>query len=202
DAVASASPVAAAYGVHLRAADRDWPTVRGSEPELSRIVANLLRNAIRHTPADGTVTVTGGRDADGGWVAVSDACGGIPEGDLSRVFDVAFRGEAARTPRESGGGGLGLAIVRGLVDAHRGAGEDRLRVAGHVDDRTADRRVPAGLRPGREPGTLDHDHGAAVGGVDPPCRRGIQHRAAAHRAVRVGEVHVDGTVVVVRLRAL
>ena len=120
DAVASAAPVAAAYGVRLDAASGAWPTVRGSEPELSRIVGNLLRNAIRHTPADGTVTLTGGRDADGGWVAVSDACGGIPEADLPRVFDVAFRGEAARTPRESGGAGLGLAIVRGLVDAHRG----------------------------------------------------------------------------------
>jgi len=122
DAVASASPVAAATGVRLVAADGDWPTVRGSEPELSRIVANLLRNAIRHTPSDGTVTVTGGRDGDGGWLAVSDACGGIPEADLPRVFDVAFRGEPARTPRsgDGGGAGLGLAIVRGLVEAHRG----------------------------------------------------------------------------------
>jgi signal transduction histidine kinase len=84
------------------------------------VVANLLRNAIRHTPSDGTVTVTGGRDGDGGWFAVRDECGGIPEGDLGRVFDVAFRGEAARTPA-SAGGGLGLAIVRGLVNAHSGA---------------------------------------------------------------------------------
>jgi len=120
DAVASAEPVAAAYGVRLVAASRGWPTVRGSEPELSRIVANLLRNAIGHTPVDGTVRVTGGHDARGGWVAVSDRCGGIPDADLPRVFDVAFRGEAARTPRRSGGGGLGLAIVRGLVEAHRG----------------------------------------------------------------------------------
>lgn len=120
DAVASAEPVAAAYGVRLVAASRGWPTVRGSEPELSRIVANLLRNAIGHTPVDGAVRVTGGHDARGGWVAVSDRCGGIPDADLPRVFDVAFRGEAARTPRRSGGGGLGLAIVRGLVEAHRG----------------------------------------------------------------------------------
>src|SRR5437763_16463442 len=55
DAVASAAPVATAYGVRLVAAGGDWPTVRGSEPELSRIVANLLRNAIGHTPVDGTV---------------------------------------------------------------------------------------------------------------------------------------------------
>jgi signal transduction histidine kinase len=126
DAVASAAPVAAVRGIRLVAAESGWPVVKASEPELSRIVANLLRNAIRYTPADGTVTVTGGRDGDGGWFAVTDACGGIPDDDLTRVFDVAFRGEAARTPRPDGqrdgaGGGLGLAIVRGLVEAHRGA---------------------------------------------------------------------------------
>jgi signal transduction histidine kinase len=126
DAVASATPIAAANQVRLVAGHADWPTVHGSEPELSRIVANLLRNAIRHTPSDGTVVVTGGRDDAGGWFAVSDGCGGIPEADLPRVFDVAFRGEAARTP--GAGGGLGLAIVRGLVDAHRG----QVRV-GNVD---------------------------------------------------------------------
>lgn len=123
DAVASAMPLAMARGIRLVAAPGDWPTVRGSEPELSRIVANLLLNAIRYTPSDGTVTVTGGRDETGGWLAVTDACGGIPEGDLPRVFDVAFRGETARTPRTAGtgtGAGLGLAIVRGLVEAHRG----------------------------------------------------------------------------------
>ena len=124
DAVASAAPVAASRGVHLVADAAGWPNVRGSEPELSRVVSNLLRNAIRHTPSDGTVTVSGGRDDEGGWVAVSDGCGGIPEPDLPRVFDVGFRGATARTkatPDEgSGGGGLGLAIVRGLVEAHHG----------------------------------------------------------------------------------
>jgi signal transduction histidine kinase len=124
DAVASAAPVAAARGVHLVAAETGWPTVQGSEPELSRIVSNLLRNAIRHTPSDGTVTLTGGRDSAGGWFAVTDACGGIPAADLPKVFDVAFRGAPARTPEKAdgdgAGGGLGLAIVRGLVEAHRG----------------------------------------------------------------------------------
>ncbi len=130
DAVASAGPVAAARHIRLVAEESGWPVVHASEPELSRIVANLLRNAIRYTPVEGTVTVTGGQDADGGWFAVSDSCGGIPASDLDRVFDVAFRGEAARTPvspspvlekTDGAGGGLGLAIVRGLVEAQRGA---------------------------------------------------------------------------------
>jgi signal transduction histidine kinase len=120
DAVESAAPLAAVAGVRLVAADGDWPTVAGSEPELARIVGNLLRNAIRYTPADGTITVTGGKEPSGGWLAVSDSCGGIPDADLSRVFDVAFRGAPARTPEKEVNGGLGLAIVRGLVEAHHG----------------------------------------------------------------------------------
>jgi signal transduction histidine kinase len=122
DAVAVADPVAQARRVTLQAAESGWPTVRASEPELSRIVANLLRNAIQYTPADGTVTIAGGREDGHAWFAVTDGCGGIAEPDLPRVFDVAFRSEAARTPQvaDDVGGGLGLAIVRGLVEAHGG----------------------------------------------------------------------------------
>jgi signal transduction histidine kinase len=119
EVVASSEPVAAAQKVRLVAAPGAWPTVRGSEPELARVLGNLLRNAIRHTGVDGTVTITGGRDEGCGWFAVTDGCGGIPETDLPRVFDVAFRGQLARTPAGSSGG-LGLAIVRGLVTAHGG----------------------------------------------------------------------------------
>lgn len=120
DAVSSAEPVAAARRIRVVASADGWPTVQASEPELSRVVANLLRNAIHYTPSDGTITVTGGRDGDEGWLAVADTCGGIAEDDLPRVFDVAYRGSAARTPSQHGGGGLGLAIVRGLVEAHGG----------------------------------------------------------------------------------
>jgi signal transduction histidine kinase len=125
DAVAAAAPLARAKRVRLEAAPSGYGTVRGSEPELGRVLANLLLNAIRHTPADGVVRVDGASDGRAGWVAVTDGCGGIPESDLPRVFDVAFRGAAARSPENdavapTGGGGLGLAIVRGLVDVHDG----------------------------------------------------------------------------------
>ena len=53
-------------------------------------------------------------------VSVVDECGGIPAEDLDRVFDVAFRGDAARG-RDAGGGGLGLAIAKGLVEAQQGS---------------------------------------------------------------------------------
>ncbi|WP_426507697.1 sensor histidine kinase [Dactylosporangium sp. McL0621] len=121
DAIASATPLAAAERISIVAEPSSgWPVVRGSVPELSRVVNNLIGNAIRYTPPEGTVTVTGGQDDGGGWLAVSDTCGGIPDADLPRVFDVAFRGAPARTPEKSAGGGLGLAIVRGLVEAHHG----------------------------------------------------------------------------------
>ncbi|MFF3854392.1 sensor histidine kinase [Micromonospora sp. NPDC002575] len=123
DAIAGVAPLAARRRIHLVAADSGWPLVRAGERELARVVSNLLINSVRYTPEDGTVHIAAGHERDGVWLAVSDTCGGIPEEDLDRVFDVAFRGERARTPGAAGsggGGGLGLAIVRGLVEAHGG----------------------------------------------------------------------------------
>jgi len=123
DALAGIAPLAARRRIHLVAADSGWPVVRAGEREIARVVSNLLVNSVRYTPEDGTVQIAAGQERGGVWLAVSDTCGGIPDADLDRVFDVAFRGERARTPGTSGaggGGGLGLAIVRGLVEAHGG----------------------------------------------------------------------------------
>lgn len=120
EAVAVESVAAARRHVRVRAADSEWPVVAGSDPELARVVRNLLSNAIRHTPPDGTVVVAAGTSGGRAWLRVDDACGGIPPDDLPRVFDVAFRGAVARTPEDGSRGGLGLAIARGLVEAHGG----------------------------------------------------------------------------------
>jgi len=122
DAVAAQAPVAERKRVRVLANADVWPVVSGSDPELARIVRNLVSNAIRHTPPDGTVAVQIGVDGGEALLAVDDSCGGIPDDELGRVFDVEFRGTQARTPERDGvaGGGLGLAIAKGLVEALRG----------------------------------------------------------------------------------
>jgi signal transduction histidine kinase len=124
DVLAAQTPVAHRKRVRVLANAAMAPVVLGSDPELARVVRNLVSNAIRHTPPDGTVAVQIGVDGADAVLSVDDACGGIPDGELTRVFDVAFRGSAARTPSAMGeeqvGGGLGLAIAKGLVEAHRG----------------------------------------------------------------------------------
>lgn len=119
DTLASAEPMARAKGVRLQGRTDGAGPVAADPAELGRVLRNLLVNAIRHTPSDGTVEVVGTTEQGRAYLAVTDACGGIPEPDLDRVFDVAFRGSAARTP-DDGGAGLGLAIARGIVEAHDG----------------------------------------------------------------------------------
>jgi signal transduction histidine kinase len=120
-AMATTSVLAQAKGVRLLSrVDGATPPVPLSALQMTRALRNLLQNAIRHTPSDGTVWVETGIEAEQAYVAVADQCGGIPDQDLDRVFDLAFRGEAARTPSSRELGGLGLAIVRGIVEAHHG----------------------------------------------------------------------------------
>jgi signal transduction histidine kinase len=120
EVAASTEPVARAKGVRLTGAAASGMAVLIDPAEFGRAVRNLVTNAIRHTAPDGTIEVVGTIQAGRACVSVSDECGGIPMGDLPRVFDVAFRGESARTPDPSGGAGLGLSIARGIVEAHSG----------------------------------------------------------------------------------
>lgn len=120
EAVVGADPLAQACGVALEADVRTPLAVRVDARELSRALTNLVANAIRHTPSDGAVRVEATERDGHAVLAVVDACGGIPAEDLDRVFEVAWRGTAARTPEPLAGAGLGLAIVRGIVEAHSG----------------------------------------------------------------------------------
>ncbi|MFJ9682119.1 sensor histidine kinase [Streptomyces sp. NPDC101194] len=123
DALAGADPLAREHGVRLVADRIDAVPVEVDSKEMSRVLGNLLANAIRRTPPDGTVAVAARRDDHGVVLSVTDGCGGIPEEDLPRVFDMGWRGSHARTP--PAGAGLGLAIVRGIVEAHDGRAEVR-----------------------------------------------------------------------------
>jgi signal transduction histidine kinase len=118
EAVAGAEPLARAKGIRLHGDAQPGLPIDVDAAELSRALRNLVVNAIRHTPSDGAIEIMGAVEDGMACVSVADGCGGIPERDLPRVFDVAFRGESARTP--GGGAGLGLAIARGIVEAHAG----------------------------------------------------------------------------------
>jgi signal transduction histidine kinase len=119
DAIAGVSPIAEAKGVNLEGRVRERePTLRVSPPELLRALRNILENAVRHTPSDGSVVVEAGVEGDEAVVSVVDSGGGIADADLARVFDMGFRADPARTPGD--GAGLGLAIARELVKAHHG----------------------------------------------------------------------------------
>jgi signal transduction histidine kinase len=122
EAIAGADPVARARSVRLGGSVEDGVEVTADPAGLTRVMSNLIMNAIRHTPVDGSVEIHGRLVADGVELSVRDQCGGLSEEDMGRVFDLAWRGGPARTPASGGdgGAGLGLAIVKGIVEAHRG----------------------------------------------------------------------------------
>ncbi|MET0819833.1 MAG: HAMP domain-containing sensor histidine kinase [Aeromicrobium sp.] len=90
-------------------------TIAADPVRMRQVVLNLLANALRHTPDDGSVTLAGGP----GTITVTDTGEGIPADDLPHVFDRFRRVDPSRT-RATGGTGLGLAIVKQIVDAHGG----------------------------------------------------------------------------------
>jgi signal transduction histidine kinase len=94
--------------------------VRMDEKRIGRVLANLLANALRHTPPGGVVQVAVQKSAGVLVVAVKDTGEGIQPEDLPYVFDQFYRGEKSRS-RSTGGAGLGLAIAKGIVTAHGGS---------------------------------------------------------------------------------
>jgi two-component system OmpR family sensor kinase len=95
-------------------------TVLGDAHQLRQVLANLLRNALVHTPAGTPIEVTAARDGDEVCVEVRDHGPGLPTDDPDEIFERFWRSEGGRE-RGRGGAGLGLAIVAGIVDAHRGS---------------------------------------------------------------------------------
>jgi len=97
----------------------DTPTVLADSERLTQVLTNLVHNALRYTPA-GTRIVVATRSAPGGAeVSVSDDGPGIPSESLSKLFDRFWRAEKSRS-RATGGSGLGLAVVKQLVETHDG----------------------------------------------------------------------------------
>jgi signal transduction histidine kinase len=88
-------------------------------PKIERVLTNLIGNALQHTSAGGVVHVSASAAPEGVRVEVRDTGEGIRSEDLSRVFERFYRGEEDRR-RDDGGAGLGLAIAKGIVEAHGG----------------------------------------------------------------------------------
>jgi PAS domain S-box-containing protein len=105
-------------------------TVDGDALRLSQVFANLLTNAAKFTPRGGTITIAGGPEGNSARVSVRDTGVGIRTSMLPRVFDL-FVQEGQALDRSEGGLGLGLAIVRSLVELHGGAVEARSDGLGH-----------------------------------------------------------------------
>lgn len=124
DAVAELAPVATARDVTLVELTSPDHTVVGDVRELARVIVNLLANAIEHTPPGGTIRISTAREDDAMVLSVQDSGSGIAVDDLTRIFEPGWRGTDARTPGPGihgvSGAGLGLAIARGIVEAHRG----------------------------------------------------------------------------------
>jgi signal transduction histidine kinase len=118
ETVAAMQVEAEAKGVAVAADLAVRPCQARADPEkLQRVLFNLIQNAIRHTPADGSVTVRAEPAGDWVEIEVADTGDGIPAEERDHVFDPFVRGEVARSP---GGTGLGLAISRAIVEAHNG----------------------------------------------------------------------------------
>ena len=110
-------PQAAARGVALVARVEDDPSAEVAPEKIERVLFNLLTNAVRYTPSDGSVAVHVARRDGEVLLAVEDTGEGIGEEAQARMFERFWRADRSRT---GSGAGLGLAIARGLVEAHGG----------------------------------------------------------------------------------
>ena len=147
----AARPAAESKGIELRPAlDAEAGAVAGDADRLQQIVWNLVNNAVKFTPPGGRVEVRLSRAAPGVEIAVSDTGIGIEPKFLPHVFD-RFRQADSATTRTYGGLGLGLAIVRQLVELH--GGEVSVQSAGAARGATFTVRLPPASAPAQAPPT-------------------------------------------------
>jgi signal transduction histidine kinase len=111
---------AQARSVQLEIDVDDAVTVRCAPEKVERVLLNLLTNSLRHTPSDGSVVVRVERRPEEVQIVVEDTGDGLGPEAERRMFERFWRGDPARSTANGGGAGLGLAIARGLVEAHGG----------------------------------------------------------------------------------
>jgi signal transduction histidine kinase len=133
-------PLATEKGVRLADQMTPLPEVVVDPIRIRQVLFNLLTNALRHTPAGGTVSVSGENGAGYVRIAVADTGEGLEPVQLAAVFDRFYRADKSRS-RETGGTGLGLAIVKAIVEAHGGRVE--ARSAGKGRGSTFSMKLPA-----------------------------------------------------------
>lgn len=131
DVVMKFQPLAGEMGVALTAdLPKDLPNVRGDLALIERALSNLIENAVRYTPGNGSVCVRLENTNHAVYVFVSDTGPGIPAEDLSRIFERFYRLEKSRTSRH--GAGLGLAIAQKIIELHN----SRIKVESVVNEGT------------------------------------------------------------------
>lgn len=125
-------PAAGDHGLELSVEVPEAPIIAFVDPgRMQQVLHNLLENSMRYTPPGGTVRVKLSRTADESRIEIVDSGVGIPEHDLPFVFERFFRSDRARRAY-SGGSGLGLSIVRWIVEAHKG----KVEIESEVDKGT------------------------------------------------------------------
>ncbi|HET6977084.1 MAG TPA: ATP-binding protein [Pyrinomonadaceae bacterium] len=120
DCARAANVLAVRKGVRLRLENGTGPiSLNGDEEMIKRMILNLLDNAVKYTPEGGEISLALEQQNGSAAIVVRDTGIGIPDADQQRVFDRFYRVDKARS-RALGGAGLGLSIVRCIVEAHGG----------------------------------------------------------------------------------
>ena len=115
------APMAARSEVNLKLElASDLPTFMGDGDRLAQVFTNLVDNALKFTPRNGTVTLRALQDKGEVQVSVSDTGKGIPAKAIPHIFDRFYQADSSRAGGEKHGAGLGLAIVQEIVTAHGG----------------------------------------------------------------------------------